>query len=260
MRGASRVEAGAYVHEGPALTTGWHSHDLHQLEYAVHGLVEVETAAGHYLLPPHQAAWIPAGLAHQSIIHTSVKTVSVFLEPAIVPEPGDRVRVIAVTALLREMILHALRWPVTRLEGDPRGDRFFRAMADTLVDGLEQERPLALPTSTNPSMTAALSFITDHLDQVTVPAVGRAAGVSERTLRRLFERELGMTCRSYIIQARLLRAMVVLADPNRTILDAATTVGFVSGSAFARAFAARCGESPSEYRRRLAGAPGPADL
>ena len=44
------------------LVTGWHVHDVHQIEYAIGGVVEVETAAGHYLLPPQQAAWIPAGL------------------------------------------------------------------------------------------------------------------------------------------------------------------------------------------------------
>jgi AraC-like ligand binding domain len=47
---------------GERLVTGWHWHDVHEIEYACRGMVEVKTQAGHYLLPPHQAAWIPAGL------------------------------------------------------------------------------------------------------------------------------------------------------------------------------------------------------
>ena len=43
------------------VVTGWHSHDMHQIEYAFEGVAEVETATTHHLLPPQQAMWIPAG-------------------------------------------------------------------------------------------------------------------------------------------------------------------------------------------------------
>ena len=64
MREGTAVVAGTYVYDGPGLVTGWHSHDLHQLEYAFTGTIQVETDSAHYLLPPQQAAWIPAGLSH----------------------------------------------------------------------------------------------------------------------------------------------------------------------------------------------------
>ena len=58
---------GSLRHDGgEQLVTGWHFHDVHEIEYACRGMVEVKTKAGHYLLPPHQAAWIPAGLEHQT--------------------------------------------------------------------------------------------------------------------------------------------------------------------------------------------------
>ena len=62
LRRGGRVLAGSYLYEGELLVTGWHCHDVHQIEYAIGGVVEVETDSGHYLLPPQQAAWIPAGL------------------------------------------------------------------------------------------------------------------------------------------------------------------------------------------------------
>jgi AraC-like DNA-binding protein len=76
-------------------------------------------------------------------------------------------------------------------------------------------------------------------------------GVSERSLRRLVRAELGITCRDYLLQARLLQAMILLAAPGQTVLGAATAVGFSNSSAFARVFAERCGETPSTYRRRI---------
>jgi AraC-like DNA-binding protein len=61
-----------------------------------------------------------------------------------------------------------------------------------------------------------------------------------------------MTWRQFLFESRLLRAMTLLAEPGRTILDVANDVGF-TGSSFARAFARHTGETPSAYRRRVAG-------
>ena len=51
----------------------------------MHGVVEVETDSAHYLLPPQQAAWIPAGLEHQAVMNPDVKTVAVMFDPAADP-------------------------------------------------------------------------------------------------------------------------------------------------------------------------------
>ena len=115
MRAGRPVRAGTFAYDGHDLVTGWHTHDLHQVEYALLGFVEVETAAAHYLLPPQQAAWIPAGLPHQSTLKR-VRSVSVFFEPAMVrrtrrPGPDPR-----------------------RDPGDPGDDPLRRAVADQPAD------------------------------------------------------------------------------------------------------------------------------
>jgi quercetin dioxygenase-like cupin family protein len=93
VRGGSPARAGTYQFEvGEQDATGWHSHDLHQLEYAFKGVAEVETDAARYLLPPQQAIWIPAGVEHCTTL-TWVRTASVFLDPSLGISAGDRVRV-----------------------------------------------------------------------------------------------------------------------------------------------------------------------
>jgi hypothetical protein len=58
LRGSSRRAGGSQVYDGgEQLVTGWHFNDVHEIEYACRGMVEVETEAAHYLMPPHQAAW-----------------------------------------------------------------------------------------------------------------------------------------------------------------------------------------------------------
>jgi AraC-like DNA-binding protein len=256
LRRGGRALAGSYLYEGDGLITGWHSHEVHQIEYALHGVVEVETDAGHYLLPPQQAAWIPAGLQHQAVMNPDVKTVAVMFDAQMIPGSGDRARIIAVSPLIREMMIYALRWPIDRYQDAPEADRvadgFFRTMADLVTEALDHEAPLSLPTSEHPIVAAALAYTKENLGSVTAEDVSRAVAVSERTLRRLFADTLGLSWRTYLLHARMLRAMAMLAAPGQSVQATSSTVGFDSLSSFTRSFTQFCGETPSAYRKRVA--------
>ena len=256
LRPDNRWAGGSQLYEGDEqLVTGWHFHDVHEIEYACRGVVEVKTKAGHYLLPPHQAAWIPAGLQHQTTLIAGAQTLAVLFEPRLVPAAGDRVRIIAVSALLREMMLYSVRWPITRTEPRVEADSFFQTLGHVVAEALDDEKPLSLPISADPVITAATDYTRAHLGYVTVSDVTRAVGVSERTLRRVFNAHLGMSWRSYLLRARVLRSMALLAQPDRSILEVSIAVGFDDVGAFARSFARHCGETPSAYKRRISGAP-----
>lgn len=251
LRRGGRAMAGSYLYEGDALITGWHSHEVHQIEYAMHGVVEVETDAAHYLLPPQQAAWIPVGLEHQAVMNPDVKTVAVMFDPALIPDVGGRARIIAVSPLIREMMIHALRWPIDRARGDDVSDGFFRTLANLVAEALDHEAPLSLPTSGHPIVAAALAYTKEHLDSVTADDVSRAVSVSERTLRRLFQDTLGLSWRTYLLHARMMRAMALLAAPGQSVQATSSAVGFENLSSFTRCFSQFCGETPSAYRRRV---------
>ena len=250
--GLVRLPGGGHLYQGEELTTGWHVHDVHEIEYAVRGTVEVETAAGHHLLPPHQAAWIPAGLRHRTTLHAGVRTLAVVVAPDHVPDPGGRVRIIAVSALLREMMLSSV--------GRPGSGTFLRALGEVVAEALEDERPLSLPVSPDPIVSAATTYTRAHLAGVTIGEVARVVGVSERTLRRLFTARLGMSWRSYLLRARMLRGLTLLSDPGRTVLEVSIAVGFDDAGAFARSFARHCGETPSAYQRRVTAPPSPSGM
>jgi AraC-like DNA-binding protein/quercetin dioxygenase-like cupin family protein len=257
LRRGGQALGGSYLYEGDGLITGWHSHEVHQIEYALHGVVEVETDFAHYLLPPQQAAWIPAGLEHQAVMNPDVKTVAVMFDPALVAAPGDRARILAVSPLIREMMIYALRWQIDRADGDAEdekvSDGFFHTLANLVSEALDHEAPLSLPTTEHPIVAAAMAFTKAHLDSVSADDVSRAVSVSERTLRRLFQDTLGLSWRTYLLHARMLRAMALLAAPGQSVQQTASAVGFDSLSSFTRAFALFCGETPSTYRKRVAG-------
>lgn len=257
LRRGGEALGGSYLYEGEGLITGWHSHEVHQIEYAIGGVVEVETASAHYLLPPQQAAWIPAGLEHQARMAPHVRTVAVMFDAAMIPTGGDRARILAVSPLIREMMIYALRWPIDRGPGSAQdekvSDTFFRALADLVIEALDHEAPLSLPTSEHPIVAAAMAYTKENLQSVSADEVSRAVAVSERTLRRLFHDELRLSWRTYLLHARMLRAMALLASPGQSVQETSTTIGFDSLSSFTRAFTQFSGETPSSYRKRIAG-------
>ncbi len=219
--------------------------------YAFEGVAQVETETAHHLLPPQQAAWIPAGLPHQTTLRR-VRSVAVFFEPAMVTDRSDRVRVLAAIAPIREMIVYAMRWRIDRPSSDPTADAFFAALALLATEWLDAaEAPLRLPTSTTPTVRDVMAYTQAHLGTVTARDVSRATGLSERSLRRQFPTATGISWQQYRTTSRVLRAMAILAEGERSVLDTATEVGFASLSGFNRAFLRLTGERPNEYRRRL---------
>jgi AraC-like DNA-binding protein len=251
MRAGSPVRAGAWPEDADDLVALWHTHDLHQLLYAFEGVAEVESDGSHHVLPPQQAAWIPAGLPHQTTLRR-VRTVAVFFEPSMFVGHDDRVRVLSAAAPVREMIVYAARWRIDRPMSDPTADAFFTALALLTAEWLDTaETALRLPTSTVPVVAAVMRHTQEHLAEVDERAVCAAVGISERSLRRTFRAETGTSWSEYRTTSRVLRAMAVLAEHDRSILDTATSVGFESLSGFDRAFRRLTGERPVDYRRRI---------
>jgi AraC-like DNA-binding protein len=249
MRGPSPARAGTYVYEGDSLTTGWHSHDLHQLEYALEGVAEVETDRWRYLLSTAQAIWIPAGLAHNTTLNR-VRSIAVFFDPEMITDCCDRARVLATSPLLREMMIYAARWSITRDTDDPVADVFFNALGHVIVEALDQASPLALPSSTDPLVRAAMEETRRH-PELPLGAICVAIGTSPRTVRRHFSDFTDSTWQQYRLSSRLLKTMVLLSEPEVSVLRAASEVGFKSVNSFTRAFTRQIGETPSAYRKRV---------
>lgn len=139
---------------------------------------------------------------------------------------------------------------MSRAASDPMADAFFTALAHLVSEWLDHETPLCLPTASDPLVEAAMDYTSKHLAHLTMTDLCRAVGASERTMRRAFISDAGMSWRQYLQESRLLKAMAFIAESDRSFLEISLAVGFDSASAFTRAFRRYTGESPSEYRRR----------
>lgn len=229
----------------------WHAHPYHQLAYAADGALWIETARGRHILTAGRAAWIPAGLRHRTLIG-KVNGASLYFRSSVVGDAGDRLRIVVAPPVMREMILYALRWPMRVSEKDPVAQSFFATMALMCRDWLARELPLFLPTARHAGLARAMDQAIAAPGAATQTRAIAAARLSERTFRRLFAQETGMTWQSWVGQLRLLHAMGGLVAGGR-VTDVAADAGYASLSAFAKAFRQITGESPARFRARHRG-------
>jgi transcriptional regulator GlxA family with amidase domain len=97
------------------------------------------------------------------------------------------------------------------------------------------------------------AFVRDHLaDPVSVAALSRIAGVSERTLRAAYHDVLGLSPKQYAIRQRLCAvrtALAAAAPGTTTVTDVAMEYGFYELGRFAGRYRHTFGEPPSQTLR-----------
>jgi AraC family transcriptional regulator len=103
-------------------------------------------------------------------------------------------------------------------------------------------------------MHRALEYIDRHLDKtLDLPELADVAHFSAFHFHRLFASWMGETLGEYMRRRRLeLAAVRLAAQPRVPVLSIALSVGFGSSEAFARAFKARFGCTPTAWRKREA--------
>ncbi|MGP3961693.1 AraC family transcriptional regulator [Nonomuraea sp. 3N208] len=214
-----------------------------QLIYAVRGVLTVQTSDGSWVVPPHRAAWIPAGVLYRLGLSGRATLRTLYLTRALALLPPT-CRALDVSPLLRELILHAVRLAPLRL-ADPVHERLIAVLADQLVP--LGDVALQLPAPRDPRAVAvATALHRDPGDISSVDVLARRAGASRRSLERAFRLDTGMTVGQWRRRLRMLEALRLLAaDVPATIV--AARVGYATPSAFGAAFRAELGGTPARW-------------
>lgn len=99
---------------------------------------------------------------------------------------------------------------------------------------------------------ALLDWITEHLDEpLDTAALANRACMSERSFRRKFESELGISPKRYVARARLNKARNLLETTDVGLAVIARQCGYASADALRYAFRNRLDVTPTEYRQRF---------
>lgn len=120
-------------------------------------------------------------------------------------------------------------------------------------ESAEVQNELALDMndcSLDPVTQKALRYIEGNLFSVmSIEDLASRIGASSATLRRRFNESLKRGPQDYIRERRLEEAARLLNNPDSSISEVATLVGYENFGSFSEAFKKQFGQSPSEYRK-----------
>ena len=222
-----------------------HSHPQAQLIYAVSGVVEVTTDTGTWVVPPSRAVWVPAGMEHETRSYGRVEFRALLIDSAGAWDLPEECLVVEVTPLLRELILK-----LARVSGAVDGSR---DLIEAIISLLMMEMSflpvaaLCLPMPTTPALAQLCERLrADPAAAISIETAAAALGTSRASFMRHFKAETFMSFGRWQQQARLLKALALLAE-GRPILTVALDCGYDSPSAFAAMFRRSLGKPPGNY-------------
>jgi AraC-like DNA-binding protein len=243
--GDSKSQITTLTHDYPAgHVVPLHFHDRDQLVYASRGVMTVRTRDGTWVVPPHRAVWIPATVPHTITMSGTVAMRTLYLRPQLAGPLPRGCCVINVSALLRELILHACRFRKLK-----KSIRLQKHLIDLIIDQLEEVQmvPLQLPHVSDARAVRVAEILTaDPGSHRTLAQICKASGASKRTMERLFKEDVGMPFGKWRQQLRLMHAMRILAEGAK-ITHAALESGYSTPSAFISMFNKVLGTTPTKY-------------
>ncbi len=140
---------------------------------------------------------------------------------------------------------------------DVMGRELSVAVADQLVHFRSREQegqirvsPRARFGTSDARLLAIIAAMEQQIEEP-LPAehLAKAGGLSVRQMERLFQSELGERPMGFYRALRLERAQHLLSYSHLSVRDVSLATGFSTLAEFSRAFRARAGISPSQFRR-----------
>jgi AraC-like DNA-binding protein/mannose-6-phosphate isomerase-like protein (cupin superfamily) len=224
-----------------------HLHARDQLIYAISGVMTIRAKGFIWTIPPSHGMWMPAHAVHQIHMDTEVEMRTLYFQAGTVQGQGLDCQVLAITPLLRELILRAMSIPPRYAPGSADA-RLMELIVDEV--GRLEPRPLSLKLPTDKRLARLCQLLIDNpAHPGSIAELGRQVGLSERSVIRLFPQETGLSLHRWRQQARLMRAFA-LSGQGMNIGQLADELGYASASAFGKMFAKQFGQAPRQVLQR----------
>ena len=220
-----------------------HQHLWGQFTCTMQGVVRVTANNSSWIVPPQRAIWIPPEVVHEVTMLENARLRPIAIHASRSPFPGADCKVVEVSPLLRELI--------ATLEQHDQQEQSTREqlLGELILDEVARcaVRPIRVPLPADKRLKALCdALIADPGAEQTLAHWAGQVGASERTLARLFERELDMSFGHWRQQVRLAHAAPLIAR-GLPLSQVAAQLGYASQSAFSAMFKKTFGCSPSMF-------------
>ncbi|OEY65914.1 AraC family transcriptional regulator [Marinobacter sp. X15-166B] len=224
-----------------------HRHRWGQLNFTARGVMQLEIDGRPFMSPPNYAVWIPPNALHSCYNRESVVYRSVYIgldDCRALPESPCAVSMNNVLrAILNDFAERDVTTPVSQADLN---------LTQVLLDQLHlaPRESDYLPYGSGTAVNLVLDQLrTNPGDTRSLAAWAKQVFVSERTLARHFNQELGMSFGEWRQRLRFLAAIEAL-EQGQSIKALAFDLGYSSSSAFITMFQRHAGCTPEQYRRQ----------
>ena len=243
--------------------TGWeainlptHAHEKFQIIYTLSGTLHIKIGSNTYFVPERHLAWIPSRTKHK--ISSNSRQVALICFYIDLPVEGDQdPKALFYIWGIRPLIGENLKFiashaPCIRCSTHPDlyryASSFFNLMPQINPKETFLLRPLIIPN--DPRLAPVLNYINRHLsDRLDMELLASRFHLSTRNLSRLFNTSK-IRFSSLVNHWRILRAIELMSDRDKTIQEIAYEVGFNTPNNFNRVFKQITDTSPRMYLQR----------
>ena len=223
-----------------------HHHARAQLVYAVSGVMTIQTDTATWLVPPDRALWLPAGVHHQIRVSGALEMRTLYVRDDASAHLPAHCQVLAVSPLLRELVVRATELPLLYDQSGPAGAVVALILAE--IEALPS-LPFHLPIPTDRRLARLCSLVqADLAANHSREHYASRVGISPRSLTRLFRMQAGMGFNQWRQKARLLVALQRLGT-GEPVTEVALGLGYNSPSAFSSMFRRVLGIAPRDCLR-----------
>lgn len=228
-----------------------HSHDKGQFLYTEGGVVHVKTDSRMYYLPARHYMWIPPGVRH-AIYPSSPR---VIMRNLYFPMSSNasgfykKEGIYPINNLLMELLLFTKTWNGDITKSQKSKYAVVYAFKELLKQTVSKSLHLELPHANDKRLINIINYITEHLHQEhLLPQLASNFSMTDKSLYRLFKKDVGMSFIKYYTQLRIFKSLEYLINSDHTISEIANMVGYNSLPTFSNTFTKIMGKRPSEYR------------
>jgi AraC-like DNA-binding protein len=232
-----------------------HRHRKAQVLLVLRGVLTCEAQGGLWLVPPQSAIWIPGGMMHALKVSGAIEGYNAFIDPALTAGLPAACCTVAVTPLLRELLVRAASFPLVYPEGGAES-HLVTLLLDELAAAPIERFHLPMPADVRLRKIVGM-MMANPSDRGTMDTWADRAGLSERTMARLVVRETGMSFGRWRKQLTIMLALQWMAQ-GASIQRVAIGLGYDSAGSFVTMFRKTLGTSPARYMAKLRAAAGHA--
>jgi len=224
----------------------WHKHPWHQIIFPFEGILQTKVADTQFVVPHNGMLFIPANTDHESFVMTNTQFIGIYLNPEMNNIFPLQTKAVSVTPFLRELLLQIKNSTTNSESSSAEKSALLTVLNDQIRTGECYDMALLLPSDRRLMSIFNALMENPQLD-TKLSAWAEQVGASERTLSRLFTKELGMSFPLWRQHVRLVYSLNLL-ETKLSVQEISFKIGYGADSSFICAFKKLFKQTPQQYR------------